>query len=378
VKALARTTPEAAEPTGLLDWWLGELRDLLPGRRPGRGRRRAGLQLRLERPFIRVLGRRGQRLEPLGSFLLPDGPEREPAGVPAAWGEPELRRALDRHKDSLVLVLGPDDSLVCTDQLPASAESELARIVAHKVDLLTPWPAEQVYAAHRVAARRADGMLEILLAVAPRKTVDEVRGRLARLGIVPAALDLAGEDGRTVGVDLLHADAPAPRSALVQAALALLLVAALAAAGWAGVQIWQRERQLAAQRQLTAGLEERLADLPALRERLSALQNEASFLANDRRSRPSPLIVLEVLSRLLPDTVWLSEVRLDERGLVIAGMAEDSSALIPLIESAPEFAEVRFQTPSTRVRVRIADGGEREVERFAIGATVDPSVEPSL
>ena len=380
MKALARTTPDAAEPAGLLAWWLGELRDMLPGRGPGRGRRRTGLQLRLERPFVRVLGRRGQRLEPLGSFLLPEGPEqREPTGGAAApWGEPELRQALDRHKDSLVLVLGPDDSLVCTDQLPASAESELARIVAHKIDLLTPWPAEQVHAAHRVTARRPDGMLEILLAVAPRKTVDEVRGRLARLGIVPAALDLMGEDGRTVGVDLLHADAPAPRSTLVQAALALLLVAALAAAGWAGVQIWQRERQLAAQRQLVAGLEERLADLPALRERLSALQNEAGFLANDRRSRPSPLIVLEVLSRLLPDTVWLSEVRLDERGLVIAGMAEDSSALIPLIESAPEFAEVRFQTPSTRVRVRIADGGEREVERFAIGATVDPSVEPSL
>lgn len=388
MKALARTAPETAgeQPGGgPLRWWLGELRDLLPGgpRRSGRSSRRAALQLRLERPFVRVLARRGQRLEPVGSFLLPEGGEGPAPPHRAAdgqlWGEPALRKALERHKDAVALVLGPDDALLCTDLLPASAEGELARIVPHKIDLLTPWPAERVYAAHRVAARRPDGTLEILLAVAPRARVDDLVRRLGALGIAPAAVDVAGEDGgRAAGLDLLHAEAPPRGNRLAALLLAALAVAALGAAGWAGAALWQRQGQLAEQRQLAAALEERLADLPALRERLAALQAEAGFLASDRRGRPSPLIVLESMSRLLPDTVWLSEVKLDERGLVIAGMAEDSSALIPLIERAPEFSGVRFQTPSTRVRVRTADGGEREVERFAIGAAVDPAVEPSL
>ena len=86
----------------------------------------------------------------------------------AAWGEPALRRALARHKSSTVLVLGPEDGLVCTDLLPASAESELARIVPHKLDLLTPWPADRVHAAYRVAARRPDGLLELLGATLAR------------------------------------------------------------------------------------------------------------------------------------------------------------------------------------------------------------------
>ena len=59
-------------------------------------------------------------------------------------------------------------------------------------------------------------------------------------------------------------------------------------------------------------------------------------------------------------------------------MAEDASTLIPLVEGAPEFEQVRFQAPSTRVTVRGADDGEREVERFALRAVVDPAAEPGL
>lgn len=374
MRALARTTPQPAEETSLFRWWLAELEELLPGR--GGGRRRAALELRLERPFVRVLGRRGRRWEALGSFLLPEEGTAPPGG---AWCAPELRRVLARHKGATVLVMGAGDSLTCTDLLPASAESDLGRIVAHKIDVLTPWPADQVYAAHRVVARRPGGMLEVLLAVAPRRAVDRALRQLGALGLKPAAVDVALEEGgASAGVNLLEADAPPRRGGFARAVLLLLLVAALAGAGWAGTQIWQRHRQLAGQRELVVALEERLADLPALRERIAALQAEAGFLAQDRRSRPSPLVTLEVLSRLLPDTVWLTEIRLDERELVIAGMAEDSSALIPLIEGAPEFAQVRFQTPSTRVRVRTGEGGEREVERFAISAAVDPAVESKL
>ena len=278
-----------------------------------------------------------------------------------------------------MLVLGPEDGLVCTDLLPASAESELARIVPHKLDLLTPWPADRVHAAYRVAARRPDGMLELLIGAAPRATIDELTRRLATIGIVPTAVDVAREeDGKPAELDLLHGSAPPRRSRWLPVLLGVLLAAVLGTTLAVGIEAWQRHQALAAQQQLIGQIEQRLADLPSLRERLNALQIEAGFLANERRARPSPLMVLEVLSRLLPDTVWLSEIKLDDRELVLAGMAEDSSALVPLIERAPEFARVRFQTPSMRVQVRTSDGGVRELERFAISAEVDPSAESSL
>ncbi|MEK0083348.1 PilN domain-containing protein [Benzoatithermus flavus] len=377
--ALTRSTVAAEQPEGFLAWWLGELQDMLPRRWRERSGRRAALLLWLERPFVRVVARRGQRLTPLGSFLLPEDMEGASPRDAAMLVDPKLRRAIERTKESLVLVLSQHEALTTTDLLPASAEDDLGRIMAHKIDLLTPWPAEQVYAAQRVVRRRSDGMLEVLLAAAPRATVDALRRRLAACGIAPTGIDVALDEGRTAGVDLLQAEGGERRGGwLARTIMGLVALALLAGAGWAGWQIYERQDRIAMQNQLVRGLEQRLADLPELRARISAMQAEADFLNNDRRGRPSPLVVLEVLSRLLPDTVWLSEVRLEDRELMISGMAEDASALIPLIERTPGFSSTRFQTPSTRVRITGPDGTEREVERFAISATVEPRVEAKL
>jgi len=311
----------------------------------------------------------------LGSIVLPD----PSAGAPPAV-EPRLRRAIDRHRDGIVLVLGEDDALICTDVLPMAAENDLARIMGHKLDLLTPWSAEQSYAAQKVLGRRRDGMLEVLLAAASRERIDSLLRQLAGLGVRPAAVDVAlpGTDQRGAGLDLLQTGAAERRGPGILAILVWSALIALAGlVGLIGWQIYQRHELQREQTALSVGLEQRLADLPELHNRIEALRTQARFFADDRSSRPSPLLVLEVLSRLLPDTVWLTEVTLDGRELSISGLAEDASALIPLVEGAPEFEQARFLSPSTRVTVSDPNGGERQVERFALRAVVDPA-EPAL
>lgn len=374
--ALARPGPQATAG-GFLDWWLGELRALLPRRWRETAQRRFGIVLVLERPYLRVYERRGRRLAMLGSIVLPD---------PAVGGaspsiEARLRRAIERHRDSIVLMLGEDDALICTDVLPAAAENDLNRIMGHKLDLLTPWSAEQSYATQKVLGRRRDGMLEILLAVASRERTDALLRVLAGLEVHPAAVDVAlpGPDQRGAGLDLLQKKTGERRGPRLLAILLWSVLIALGVlVGLIGWQIYQRHQLLREQTALVAGLEQRLGDLPELRNRIEALRAQARFFADDRSSRPSPLLVLEVLSRLLPDTVWLTEVTLDGRELSISGLAEDASALIPLVEGAPEFEQTRFLSPSTRVTVSDPNGGERQVERFALRAVVDPGAEPGL
>ena len=117
--ALARAAPPEAGG-GFLDWWLGELRALLPFGWREQKPRRFGVVLVLERPYVRVFERRGRKLAMLGSLVLadPDG------AIPTPTPEARLRRAIERHRDESVLVLGEQDALVCTDFLPAAAESE--------------------------------------------------------------------------------------------------------------------------------------------------------------------------------------------------------------------------------------------------------------
>jgi general secretion pathway protein L len=362
---------------GFFDWWLGELRALLPRRWRDTAQRRFGVVLVLERPYLRVYERRGRRLAMLGSIVLPD---------PAVEGtapsiEPRLRRSIDRNRDGIVLVLGEDDALICTDVLPGAAESDLARIMGHKLDLLTPWSADQSYAAQKVLGRRRDGMLEVLIAAASRERTDMLLRQLAGLEVQPAAVDVAlpGTDQRSAGLDLLQRGADEKRGPRLLAILLWSVLIALGAlVGLIGWQIYERHQLLREQTALSAGLEQRLADLPDLRNRIEALRAQARFFADDRNSRPSPLLVLEVLSRLLPDTVWLTEVTLDGTELSISGLAEDASALIPSVEGAPEFEQTRFLSPSTRVTVPDPNGGERQVERFALRAVVDPGAEAGL
>ena len=373
---LARSGQPEPE-SGILAWWLGELRALLPRRWRERGARRHTLVVKLERPFARVYARRGRRLEPVGSLVLPSSAaEREAPQV-----EARLQRTLLRHKGATVLVLGEDDALTCTDVLPAAAESDLARIMGHKLDLLTPWSADHGYAAQKVLGRRRDGMLEVLLAAASRPRLNSLLHELESLGVRPAAVDVAlpGDERRTAGIDLLAAGAPEHRGPrLLGLSFIILLLAIVGALGVVGWQIYERQQLLVEQTRIATGLEERLADLPELRARIDTLRAQARFLADDRSSRPAPLLVLEVLSRLLPDTVWLTEARLDGNELSFSGLAEDASALVPLVEAAPEFEQVRFQAPSTRVSVRGVDGADRQVERFALRAVVDPTAEPAL
>ena len=178
--ALAR--PGQPEPDGgFLAWWLGELRGLLPRRWREAGQRRHTLLLQVERPFARVYERRGRRLESVGSLVVPDGG----AEASSPQLEPRLRRTLAQHKDATLLVLGEDDALTCTDLLPAAAEGDLARIMGHKLDLLTPWSAEQGYTAQKVLGRRRDGMLEVLVAAASRPRLDELLRGLAAVGVRP-------------------------------------------------------------------------------------------------------------------------------------------------------------------------------------------------
>ena len=369
--ALARSGRQEPEP-GPLFWWIEELRALLPRRWREVTPRRHNLLLQIERPFARVYERRGRRLESVGSLVLADASP----GTPTPPVEPRLRQALARHKSSTVLVLGEDDALTIIDVLPGAAEADITRIMAHKLDMLTPWPAEHCYTAQKVLGRRRDGMLEVLVIASSRARLDELLRQLAAAGVTPKVVDVAldAEGQRTAGVDLLRGGSPEPRGRALLVKLLTLIVAVIAVgAGWAGWQIYQRQRLIGEQDRLTEQFEQRLADMPALRARIDALRAQADFFAADRRGRPSPLVVLEALSRLLPDTVWLTEVTLDGTELSMAGMAEDSSALIPLVEAAPEFAQVRFQAPSTKMTVRGADDAEREVERFSLRAVVEPA-----
>jgi general secretion pathway protein L len=93
-----------------------------------------------------------------------------------------------------------------------------------------------------------------------------------------------------------------------------------------------------------------------LRRQLQApltLKSAASLPANQRvwyekEMSPSAAIVLEALSRALPDTAHLTEFTLQGVTLNIAGLTSDAPALIAPLEHSGSLTDVRFSAPTTR------------------------------
>lgn len=363
---------------GFLRWWREELAAALPRRRKVARTPRNVLFLRRNGDDIELFRRRGRTASRLGTLSLPP-PLPAVAGQPAGRAlPPESRRLvtlLRRRRVPAVLLLEADEGLLCDDHLPAGAAADLDRIMPHRVDLLTPWPAERVHAGYRVAGKRKDGQVDVLLGVVPRAGVDATLARLAAWGITVDGVDILRDDGDPAELNLLTPKRErGGRAWRLLAGIAVPVI--LVGLGLAGMELYRLQQRLESREAHAAALEQRLADMPGLVTRIEALRRDAAFIPQQQRATPSPIVVLEVLSRILPDSIWLESVALEDGELTLSGYAEDAAQVLPIIESSAHFSAAQFRAPSTRVRVPGPGGGEREVERFTLSARVEPLPEP--
>jgi general secretion pathway protein L len=325
----ARTAARA-----LFAWWRGAMLGLLPDRL--RPQAAAELVARLEGGTLRLERRSG------GS--------RTPA-EPAA-GRP--------------VVLLADDARLLRQRLrlPAAAGTHLRAVAGHELERTMPLKADQAWFDARLLGPAPDPReIEVEIAALPRAAVAGPLDALRRLGLVPVAVELSGASD-TVRLPLREGGAPPPRRPavrrplLVLAALLLLGLGPLAAAAVRQLALEAERRGLAAE----AGA------LHATLDRLEARRGELDAVAARRQAAASALVVVEALSRLLPDGTWLTELRFDGSGVELVGRSADAAALLPLVESSPHFDEAAFRAALTR------EGGLPE--RFEIGARVVPHDRP--
>jgi general secretion pathway protein L len=102
---------------------------------------------------------------------------------------------------------------------------------------------------------------------------------------------------------------------------------------------------------------------------LQQLNKEVGAIADLQGRRGEVLRILDELSKVVPNSAHLSNLRYRSGVLEVQGNAENASALIPLLERSPVFENVAFNAPSNR--------GRDNRETFSLKADVEKFKEPA-
>lgn len=264
------------------------------------------------------------------------------------------------------IVLRPARFLFRPLELPARAADFLDGIVRAQIDRLTPWSAaEAVFGCSAPVARGSEG-ITTMIAAAPRRLAMGYVEALS--GFHPSAIAVlteAAEGGRIRVFEQKSRGAidPARLSRMLQVVLAVAAVAAILGsivAGYLADSLNAQESEL--ERQIT----QRRA---AIRGADGGERSPLALLERRKYETPASVIVLESLSRLLPDHTYVTEMHLAGDKLQIAGITRDAPSLIPLIEQSGHFTRATFYAPTTRAST---DPGER----FHIEAQIEPRNAP--
>jgi general secretion pathway protein L len=284
--------------------------------------------------------------------------------LPAKW-----KGAL---RDSRVeYVLQPSRFLFRSLTLPRRATDFLDGIVRAQIDRLTPWSANDAVFNWTSPIEIANNQIEITIAATARAVVEPYVRLAVAVGAASVAVSTVPQQtmpdtltGATLTTVFEQRSRAATERARIRAVLRAVLLATAAMAVIA----------IGADAVIGGSLDDERDDLA----RKISSRHAAIFAGQDgsggsaqhllelrKREAPSSVIVLEVLSQILPDHTYVTELRIDGDRLQLVGITRDAPSLIQLIEQSPHFTRATFFAPTTQTP---GDPGER----FHIEARIKP------
>ncbi len=347
-----------------LRWWLDELRHLIPSRvRHVLSADPMTVQILVHDNGTDVQQVRIKGLSNVERQRL-EGP-RDPRSA-LTWVAKRRRRWGPLMRVDVALPAGR--CLIRHRKVPVAAVERIGDVLALEIERATPFRLEDVRHAWRLIgpALLDDASLQVVHVIAKRRLIDPLLAEARSMGVPISAVDVVGAEGDRMGFNLLsRGEAPPslPRRlswAIATAAALLVLVCAATV-----VVDMQRQDQALAQLEVETNVarteaqavRKRVQDADSLSDRIGALRL--------RRAEGIRVIALwEEVTRLLPDTAWLTNVRVENDVLWIDGYARSASELVGIIARSRMFSGVALSAPVVREEPRAS-------ERFQIRMKIE-------
>jgi general secretion pathway protein L len=296
-------------------------------------------------------------------LLLPGGGEGQSVRIAGAEiAETSLdaalaRRKLTRQFFAIVLELPVSAFLIRRLDLPAAALGHLPQMIQSEIERKTPFRRDDILVGWRVDTHEAKGKAKVRIAVLRRDLMAPALERaglvLGDLAAIRAEAGSADASDQSIWTPVIavradsEANSPFARIALAMTVLAILFVAvALGSIFW---------RQNAEAQALDARIEDmsaRAAHVRQIADRATKESRQLAALRETRISNPRLTDLWEEVSRLTPDSAYLtdfhlSESKAGERGVDLAGFAQSAVGLPLLFDQSRFFSEAALTAPIT-------------------------------
>ncbi len=332
--------------------------------------------------FLRVAEafRSGRQLElvegPDGGFQPMQGNKRSGAaeiGPPLRLEEDEFIGSIPAKIHSLFagrrveIVLAPSRFIFRQLELPVRAADFLEGVVREQIDRLTPWRSSDAAFGWSTPTSLDEKRIVVTVAATTRASLAPIAQALARSGvnslIVSTAAKSSDGAGARINVFSQRGGAELRLRRWRRLLIAGLAFACVTSAAAAAASIFVGGALEARRAALQHDIATRRAALVGGRG--SEAEQALAALDEKKHATPPDVIVIETLSKTLPDTAYLTGLRIEDNKLQIDGLAGDPPGLIQLMEHSRYFTHARFTAPTTNTP------GEHG-ERFHIEAHVEP------
>jgi general secretion pathway protein L len=261
------------------------------------------------------------------------------------------------------LVLRPTRFMFRPLELPKRAAEFLDGIVRAQIDRLTPWTVSEAVYNWTPPIEAGNERIQLTVAATARAQVTPYVQALAALGATAIVVSTVPQEA-AAGAAPLKVFEQQSRGALeitrIRRVLMLVLAAAAAMAVISiGVSSIAADSLDSEQQDLTRQISKRRA---AMRQDGG---NAQRMLERRKQTTAASVIILEALSKVLPDHTFVTELRVEGGKVQVTGLTRDAPSLIRLIEQSPHFERATFFAPTTQ------QPGEPG-ERFHIEARIKP------
>ena len=255
---------------------------------------------------------------------------------------------------TVVLEIPNENVVVRRISVPVQAREYVAGIIRNQIDRLSPWPSDQAtYGFEADVDPQEPAALDVRVLIAGRTVIDAAREQITATGLtvdrVVASWRSAGNAKAVTLWSRLAEISPEYQARArrhIGVGIAATISACFVLSMWAMISasfIRGRNDDIATR-------------IDALRRQLqgpATLQSAASLPPNEREwyykeTAPSAVIVIEALSRALPDSAYLTELTLQNTTLHIVGLTTDAPPLIASLEHTGSLTGVHFFAPTTR------------------------------